>query len=113
MADSDNKPKTEPENESIKNLEIEGYKFEVDTDLMDDVEAFGYIDSIENKGNSAGIVPLLKFLIGDKGFEDMKAHFTELDAKEHKGQKDYKPRWRASKLVKVYTVIAENFDPKD
>lgn len=99
-------------NSSIKQVEIEGYKFTVDTDLLDDVEAFEYIDRIENKGQVAGIVPLLKFLIGDKGYEAMKAHFTELDAYEHKDDPEYKGRFRISKLNNVYMAIIEKFDPK-
>lgn len=88
--------------ETVKNLEFEGYKFTIDTDLLDDVEAFEHIDRIENKGQVAAIVPLLQFLIGVEGYEKMKAHFV---AKEG--------RFRLTKLTKVYEVIIENFDPKD
>lgn len=92
---------TDQKTDNIKELEIEGYKFKVDTDLLDDVEAFEHIDRIENKGQVAGIVPLLKFLIGEKGYDDMKAHFTKKEG-----------RFRVTKLTKVYEVIIENFDPK-
>lgn len=102
----------EKSNNSIKEIELDGYKFNVDTDLLDDVEAFEYIDRIENKGQVAGIVPLLKFLIGDKGYDDMKEHFSKLDAEDHKEQKDYKGRFRISKLNSVYLAIIEKFDPK-
>lgn len=84
-----------------KELDFEGYKFRVDTDLLDDVEAFELIDRIENKKQVAAIVPLLRFLIGDKGYEDMKAHFVKSEG-----------RFRVTKLSKVYEVIIENFDPK-
>ena len=95
MADTETKT-------SVKNLEIDGYKFTADTDLLDDVEAFELIDRIENKKQVVAIVPLLKFLIGEKGYEDMKAHFTKTEGK-----------FRVTKLSKVYQVIIENFDPKD
>ena len=95
MADTETKT-------SVKNLEIDGYKFTVDTDLLDDVEAFELIDRIENKKQVVAIVPLLKFIIGEKGYEDMKAHFTKTEGK-----------FRVTKLSKVYQVIIENFDPKD
>lgn len=85
-----------------KELEIDGYKFTVDTDLLDDVEAFELIDSIENKKQVTAIVPLLKFLIGAKGYEDMKAHYVKTEG-----------RFRVTKLSKVYELIIENFDPKD
>ncbi len=85
-----------------KELVFEGYEFKVDTDLLDDVEAFELIDRIENKGQVAAIVPLLKFLIGVEGYEAMKAHFVKTEGK-----------FRVTKLSKVYQVIIENFDPKD
>lgn len=92
-----------PETKSTKKqLTFEGYDFTVDTDLLDDVEAFELIDRIENKGQTAAIVPLLKFLIGADGYEDMKSYFTKRDG-----------RFRVTTLVKIYPVIIENFDPKD
>lgn len=84
-----------------KELEFEGYKFVVDTDLLDDVEAFEIIDRIENKGQVAAVVPLLEFLIGKDGYTAMKAHFVKTEG-----------RFRVSKLSKVYELIVENFDPK-
>lgn len=98
---------------SIKDITVDGYEFKVDTDLLDDVEAFELIDRIENKQQAAAIVTLLKYLVGDKGVADMKAHYTKLDAEEHKDEKDYKPRFRATKLAPIYAAIIEQFDPKD
>lgn len=124
MAETDQQTtakKDDAEKGSIKELSLEGYKFEVDTDLLDDVEAFEYIDKIENKGQIGAIVPLITFMIGDKGLEEMKAHFTKKDAEEHaaklkadgkKADPDYKGRFRVSKLMKVYEVIVSEFDPK-
>ena len=85
-----------------KELEIDGYKFRVDTDLLDDVEAFELIDRIENKQQVAAIVPLLTFLIGDEGYQEMKTHFVKTQG-----------RFRVTKLSEVYKVIIENFDPKE
>jgi outer membrane protein assembly factor BamA len=87
---------------TIKELEIDGYKFTVDTDLLDNVDAFEHIDRIENQQQIAAIVPLLKFLIGDQGYDDMKAHYVKTEGK-----------FRLTKLSKVYELIIENFDPKD
>lgn len=86
---------------TVKELEIDGYKFTVDTDLLDDVEAFEIIDRIENKQQTAAIVPLLKFLIGVEGYAAMHAHFVKEQG-----------RFRATKLAEVYKVIVESFDPK-
>lgn len=93
--------KDDTKKQAPKELEFEGYKFKVDTDLLDDVEAFEIIDRIENKGQVAAVVPLLEFLIGKDGFADMKAHFVKKEG-----------RFRVSKLSKIYEVIVENFDPK-
>lgn len=98
--------------DGIKDLEFEGIKFTVNTDLLDDVEAFEHIDRIENKGQTAAIVPLLRFLIGDDGYQKLKTEFTAADAKEHEGEEGYKARFRVSKLSKVYEVIVANFNPK-
>lgn len=95
-----------------KELTFEGIKFTVNTDLLDDVEAFEHVDRIENKGQVAAIVPLLQFLIGEDGYNKLKADFTAADAKEHEGEVDYKARFRVSKLSKIYEVIIENFNPK-
>lgn len=106
------KPVEEPAGSGIKKVEIEGFKFEVDVDLLDDVEAFEYIDKIENKGQAAAIVPLLTFLIDSETYRNMKAHFTQQDAEEHKDQPGYKARFRMEKLAEVYKAILEQFDPK-
>lgn len=107
--------------DNIKQVTVDGYAFTVDTDLLDDVEAFEYIDRIENKGQVAGIVPLLKFLIDDKGYEAMKTHFAKADAEAHaaelkeagkKPDPDYKGRFRISKLNDVYVAIIAEFNPK-
>jgi hypothetical protein len=98
---------------TIKELELEGIKFTVNTDLLDDVEAFEHVDRIENKGQVAAIVPLLKFLIGEEGYNKLKADFTAADAKEHEGEPGYNGRFRVTKLSKIYEVIIENFNPKD
>lgn len=106
---------------TIKDLELDGYKFQVDTDLLDDVEAFEYIDNIENKGQVASIVPLLTFMIGTRGYAEMKAHFAAKDATDHVEalktagkpvDPDYKGRMRMEKLQDVYLAIIAKFDPK-
>jgi hypothetical protein len=79
---------------------------------LDDVETFELIDRIENKNQIAAIVPLLEFIIGADAYQQMKSHFTKMDAEAHKDQTDYKPRFRLSKLQQVYLAIVEKFNPK-
>lgn len=96
-----------------KELEIDGYKFKVDTDLLDDVDAFALINKIENENQITAVVPLMHFLVGKPAFDDMKKYFTEKDAEAHKDVQGYKPRLRLKKLGEIYQVIISNFDPKD
>lgn len=102
--------------DNIKTIGVDGYSFTADTDLLDDVEAFEIIDRIENKGQVAAIVPLLEFLIGRPEYIKMKAAFAEKDAADHAAthpeDKDYKGRFRISKLNAVYVAIIEKYDPK-
>lgn len=110
--DNQTQPTTSPEPQTVaalpqpsattKELEFEGYKFMVDTDLIDDVEMLEVLERIENKGQISAVVPFLHFLIGKEGFEKMKAYFTKKDGK-----------FRATTLAKVYKVILNNYDPKD
>lgn len=95
-----------------KELEVNGYKFILDTDLVDDVDAFEIIDRIENKNQVVAIIPLLHYLIGKPEYDKMKAHFEKADAAEHEGEEGYKGKFRMSKLSDVYKVIVDNFDPK-
>lgn len=96
-------PESQPptDTKTVKEIEVDGYKFKVDMDLMDDIEAFEHIDRIENKGQIAAIVPLLQYMIGKEGVEAMKDYFT----------KKY-GRFRLTKLMNVYEAIVANFDPK-
>jgi hypothetical protein len=113
---------TEEKKSTISEITVDGYTFKADTDLMDDVEAFEYIDRIENKGQVAAIVPLLTFMIGAQEYAKMKAYFTEKDATDHAAEleeagkpadKEYKGRMRMKKLQEVYLAIIEKFNPKD
>lgn len=96
-----------------KELDLEGYKFKVDLDLLDDVEAFALINKIENENQVTAIVPLMHFLIGKPAFTEMKAHFTQKDAEAHANVPGYHPRLRLAKLGDIYKLIIKNFDPKE
>lgn len=106
-------PETEQKNSTVKDVEVDGYKFTVDTDRIDDVEALEFIERIENKGQVAAVLPLLKFILGNDEYEKMKAAFIEMDAKDHADEKGYQGRFRTSKLSEVYLAIIDKIDPKD
>lgn len=101
------------ESASVKELELDGYKFKVDTDLLDDVDAFALINKIENENQITAVVPLMHFLVGKEAFDKIKQHFIDADGEANKDKPDYKPRMRIAKLGEIYQVIIKNFDPKD
>lgn len=94
-------PVTAEQKDKLKKVEYDGYKFAIDEDLLDDVELLEMIDGIENEEKPALIITLLKRLIGDDGYEAMKAYFVKKDG-----------RFKMSKLGEIYQAIFEGFDPK-
>lgn len=98
--------------ETVKEVEVKGYKFNVDTDLLDDIRTLDLINEIENKKNITAIVPLLKLILGEAAFSKMEAHFIAEDAKEHEGKEGYVPRFRMTLLTPIYMAIIAKFDPK-
>lgn len=112
MPETDEKDNSAKKTSTVKEIEVDGYKFTVDTDLLDDVETFEMIDRIENQQQVAAIVPLLRLILGDETYTEMKVHFTKADAEANKDKKGYKARFRLGKLQEVYVAIIEKFDPK-
>lgn len=92
---------TPPAVSTIKNVTVDGYSFEIDTDRIDDVEILDTIDAIENQKQLKEIITFLKYLVGDEGYEALKAYFVEKDGK-----------FKLSKLFSVYEAIFKEFDPK-
>lgn len=97
---------------TVKDIEVKGYTFQVDTDLLDDVDSLEYIERIEHKGQTAVVLPLLKHIMGNAEFENLKAHFIAADGEAHKGKEGYKARMRIDVLSDTYLAIIEKFDPK-
>lgn len=87
--------------DTIKTVKYEGYEFQVDSALLDDVELLEMIDGIENGEKPALIIALLKKLVGDTGYEAMKAYFKQKDGV-----------FKMTTLAEIYKNIFENFDPK-
>lgn len=83
-------------------IEYDGYKFVVDSALLDDVEIVDLIERIEAGKSLKATVEFLHYLIGKQGYEDMKAFFVKRDG-----------RFKLTKLTRVYYAIFEKFDPKD
>ncbi|WP_438980189.1 hypothetical protein [Polynucleobacter sp.] len=107
---ADETPKTTES--TVKEIDVKGYKFNVDTDLLDDVDSLEYIERIESQGQTAVVLSLLKHIMGAESFAKLKAHFVAEDGKAHEGQEGYKARMRIEVLSDVYLAIIEKFDPK-
>lgn len=99
-APAESAPITPPASNSLKDVEVEGYKFQFDADKIDDVEVIEMASQIE-KGDAAKIIDFIKFLLGDDGYTEMKNYFVTKDGK-----------FKLTTLMNVFEQIFENFDPK-
>ena len=79
----------------------DGYTFEVDTAMLDDVEIVDLIERIEAGKSLKATVEFLHYLIGVDGYEKMKAFYIKRDG-----------RFKLTVLTRIYYAIFEKFDPK-
>ena len=87
-------------NQEIKKISVDGFEFDFNTNALDDVEVFEMLDLIED-GQIQKIATLLKILIGETVYKDIKTHF-----KEKYGV------FRLEKMKEVYDKIFEESTPK-
>lgn len=90
---------TEPT--TIKHVEFEGYKFDVDLDVFDDVEFFKLADDLD-KGDTSKLIDIFVMALGQDGYDKLAAYFKKRDG-----------RLRMSVLQKITNVIFGLADPKD
>lgn len=86
---------------SVKDVTVDGYTFQIDTDVIDDVDNVDLVDKIENERNLKAIVEFLQKLLGQDGYDKLRAYYVEKDGK-----------FKLSKLGEIYQAIFEQFDPK-
>lgn len=98
---ADEKPATDTKPE-LRDVTFDGYTFKLDDNLLDDVEVLEMIDAVESQNKPGQVINLLKQLIGDDGYDEMKAYFVKKDG-----------RFKMTKVMKVYEEIFKGFDPKD
>lgn len=84
----------------IKHIEFEGYEFDVDMDNFDDVDFFTLSD--EATTNVSKLIPITKLVLGEDGYEKLKAYFVKKDGK-----------LGMNKLSLIYAKILEIEDPKE
>lgn len=105
MSEKDEKAaaKTTKDDGAVKptQLNYEGFEFSVDTDIIDDVEVLETIDQIGSGAKPGQMIAFIKQLIGEQGYDKMKAYFVEKDGK-----------FRLTKLTAIVELIFESFDPK-
>ncbi len=68
---ADETPQTQS---TVKDVDVKGYKFNVDTDLLDDVDSLEYIERIENQGQTAVVLSLLKHIMPNVVLVSILAH---------------------------------------
>lgn len=94
-------PATDQASASVKDVTVDGYTFKVDTNIIDDVDNLELINKIENAGYLYGIIEFLQKIIGQDGYDNLKAHFVAQEGK-----------LSLTKLGKIYEAIFKEFDPK-
>lgn len=97
---TDEKSATENKAE-LRDITVDGYTFKLDDTLLDDVEILEMIDAVESQNRPGEVINLLKRLVGDNGYDEMKAYFVKKDG-----------RFKMTKLMKIYEAIFAGFDPK-
>lgn len=85
----------------LTKITIEDYSFEIDPDIIDDVEILEQLETTQN-GGSVQLIAMTKKLIGKEEYDKIKAHFMEKHGK-----------MRISTLSLIFTKIFESFDPKE
>lgn len=93
---------SDPANTELKDVTVDGYTFQVDMSLVDDVDNVELVDKIENEHNLKAIVEFLQKLLGADGYDKLRAYYVEKDG-----------RFKLSKLGEIYQAIFEQFNPKD
>lgn len=99
MADEKQATDIKPE---YRDVTFDGYTFKLDDNRLDDVEVLEMIDAVESQNQPGAVIRLLKKIIDDSGYEDMKAYFVKKDG-----------RFKMTKMMKIYEAIFEGFSPKD
>lgn len=85
---------------ATKHLEYDGYKFDVDMDMFDDVRFYEIADELESKPSLN--IEIAKMGLGKDGFNKFSEHFTKRDG-----------RLKMSVVMGVVAKIFTESDPKD
>lgn len=81
-------------------ITVDDYTFKANIDLLDDVDTLEKLDDVQ-AGKVGEMIKLIKLVVGEDGYDQMKAHFVAKDG-----------RMRIAKLNSAFEAIFEKFDPK-
>lgn len=83
----------------IRHIEYQGYKADVDMDVLDDVRFLELTDEVMK--SDTGLIPLMRFVFGEDGYEKMKAYFVKKEG-----------RLKISTLGEIYGQLFNQVPPK-
>lgn len=81
-------------------ITVDDYTFKANIDLLDDVDTLEKLDDVQ-AGKVGEMIKLIKLVVGEDGYDQMKAHFVAKDG-----------RMRIAKLNAAFEAIFKKFDPK-
>jgi hypothetical protein len=81
-------------------ITVDDYTFKANIDLLDDVDTLEKLDDVQ-AGKVGEMIKLIKLVVGEDGYDQMKAHFVAKDG-----------RMRIAKMNSAFEAIFEKFDPK-
>lgn len=81
-------------------ITVDDYTFKANLDLLDDVDTLEKLDDVQ-AGKVGEMIKLIKLVVGEDGYDQMKAHFVAKDG-----------RMRIAKMNSAFEAIFEKFDPK-
>ncbi len=81
-------------------ITVDDYTFKANIDLLDDVDTIEKLDDVQ-AGKGGEMIKLIKLVVGEDGYDQMKAHFVAKDG-----------RMRIAKMNSAFEAIFEKFDPK-
>ena len=87
------------EKSTIKTIEIDGYKLDVDIDAFDDVRFFELAD--EENTRASVVIDMLKMGIGEDGYQKMYDYFVKKEG-----------RLRVSTIRKAFDILFGLMSPK-
>ena len=85
----------------MQDIDFKGYVIKANVDSIDDVKTLDTIRAIQRDKDISEVLPFLKRIIGEDGYNAMEQHFVEIEGK-----------FKLTYLMEIFEVIMSKFDPK-